>query len=314
MHKRFDTLINKRKTFSNINNMWNDHYRNQAYLDFINSVDLRGKTVLDAGCGIGMLSQMCLQHGANGVVSVDWNQDRVDFMQRWIEHPSNALGFKQKIICADILTDWEWPIHQQPDYIMHEFIGPYILNENLHKILTHLKQRFPDAKIVPDLARYSVHYFVYDPTSQDCTYSELIEQQRMACKPAVYDPGVTYSSTYINFINEELVKTATTNIFEINSKNTASMKHFATAADVQPYHIQSIETPTRITSSVPDQIQGKAGFALLTYEVAQTTNQWRCASEMGIVSGFASYMEAGATEVTFEYVDIKIPYWQCSWK
>ena len=60
--------------------MLKDTVRTDAYRDFIyDNKDLfRGKTVLDVGCGTGILSMFCARAGAAKVIAVD-NSDIINF-------------------------------------------------------------------------------------------------------------------------------------------------------------------------------------------------------------------------------------------
>ena len=71
--------------------MLKDTVRTDAYRDFIyeNKDLFRGKTVLDIGCGTGILSMFCARAGAKKVIAVD-NSDIISFAQENVF--SNGMG------------------------------------------------------------------------------------------------------------------------------------------------------------------------------------------------------------------------------
>ena len=62
--------------------MLKDTVRTDAYRDFIyeNKDLFKNKTVLDVGCGTGILSMFCARAGAKKVIAVD-NSDIISFAQ-----------------------------------------------------------------------------------------------------------------------------------------------------------------------------------------------------------------------------------------
>jgi protein arginine N-methyltransferase 3 len=60
--------------------MLKDTVRTESYRDFIyeNKHLFEGKTVLDVGCGTGILSMFCARAGAAKVIAVD-NSDIINF-------------------------------------------------------------------------------------------------------------------------------------------------------------------------------------------------------------------------------------------
>ena len=60
--------------------MLKDTVRTESYRDFIyeNKHLFEGKTVLDVGCGTGILSMFCARAGAARVIAVD-NSDIINF-------------------------------------------------------------------------------------------------------------------------------------------------------------------------------------------------------------------------------------------
>ena len=71
--------------------MLKDTVRTDAYRDLIyeNKDLFEGKTVLDVGCGTGILSMFCARAGAAKVIAVD-NSDIIDFARENVY--KNGMG------------------------------------------------------------------------------------------------------------------------------------------------------------------------------------------------------------------------------
>lgn len=79
--------------------MLKDRVRTEAYRDFIfeNQHLFRGKTVLDVGCGSGILSLFCAEAGAKMVYAVDRsdviNKARVIVYENGLSHKIRYVNF-----------------------------------------------------------------------------------------------------------------------------------------------------------------------------------------------------------------------------
>ena len=71
--------------------MLKDAVRTDAYRDFIyeNKDLFKNKTVLDVGCGTGILSMFCARAGAKKVIAVD-NSDIINFARENVY--KNGMG------------------------------------------------------------------------------------------------------------------------------------------------------------------------------------------------------------------------------
>lgn len=94
--------------------MLKDKVRTEAYRDFIfeNQYLFTGKTVLDVGCGSGILSLFCAQAGAKLVYAVDRsdviNKARVIVYQNGLSHKVKYATFSVVLFC---LTLTKFQVH-----------------------------------------------------------------------------------------------------------------------------------------------------------------------------------------------------------
>lgn len=87
-------------------------------LDFLEKLDLRGKTFLDIGCGSGLHSLAAIEAGASVVHGFDYDPDSVratKYVQKLRNNPSNwtveqgsvlDVQFMLKLPCYDLVYSW----------------------------------------------------------------------------------------------------------------------------------------------------------------------------------------------------------------
>ncbi|KAI6040234.1 S-adenosyl-L-methionine-dependent methyltransferase [Pisolithus marmoratus] len=110
----------------------------------------KGKTVLDVGCGTGILSMFAAKAGASQVVGVDMS-NIIDQAQKIIE----ANGFKDTItLVKGKLEDVELPINQF-DIIISEWMGYFLLYESMLDTVLDARDKYlkPGGLIFPDNAK-----------------------------------------------------------------------------------------------------------------------------------------------------------------
>jgi len=109
----------------------------------------QGKTVLDVGCGTGILSMFAAKAGAAHVVGIDMS-NIIDQAQRIIE----ANGFKDKItLVKGKLEESTLPI-EQFDIIISEWMGYFLLYESMLDTVLLARDKYlkPGGLIFPDTA------------------------------------------------------------------------------------------------------------------------------------------------------------------
>lgn len=131
--------------------MIKDAVRTDAYRDFIyNNKDLfEGKTVLDIGCGTGILSLFCARAGAAKVIAVD----RSDILDKARENVfRNELD--GVITCVKgCIEDVILPV-KQVDIIVSEWMGYALLYEAMLPSILYARDRYlvPGGLVVPSHA------------------------------------------------------------------------------------------------------------------------------------------------------------------
>ncbi|CCA78036.1 probable HMT1-hnRNP arginine N-methyltransferase [Serendipita indica DSM 11827] len=145
--------------------MLKDKVRTMTYKNaMVNSPHIfRGKTVLDVGCGTGILSMFAVKAGAKHVVGIDMS-NIIDQAQKIIE----ANGFKDTItLVKGKLEEAELPI-QQFDIIVSEWMGYFLLYESMLDTVLLARDKYlaPGGKLFPDKAT------IYMAAIEDQEYKE----------------------------------------------------------------------------------------------------------------------------------------------
>ncbi|KDR74976.1 hypothetical protein GALMADRAFT_248796 [Galerina marginata CBS 339.88] len=131
--------------------MLKDTVRTGSYRTaIVNNAHLfKGKTVLDVGCGTGILSMFAAKAGAKHVVGIDMS-NILDQAQKIIE----ANGFKDVItLVKGKLEDVELPI-KEFDIIISEWMGYFLLYESMLDTVLVARDKYlkKDGLIFPDTA------------------------------------------------------------------------------------------------------------------------------------------------------------------
>jgi len=128
--------------------MLKDSVRTDAYRDFIyNHKSLfAGKTVLDVGCGTGILSMFCAKAGAVRVIAVD-NSAIIDKARENIFNN----GFADKITCLrGKIEEVTLPV-DRVDIIVSEWMGYCLLYEAMLDSVIYARDKYltPDGLMIP---------------------------------------------------------------------------------------------------------------------------------------------------------------------
>ncbi|KAG8887254.1 hypothetical protein FRB98_000291 [Tulasnella sp. 332] len=130
--------------------MLKDTVRTTTYQNAIlrNPQLFKGKSVLDVGCGTGILSMFAAKAGASKVVGIDMS-NIIDQAQKIIE----ANGFKDTItLVKGKLEEAELPI-QEFDIIISEWMGYFLLYESMLDTVLLARDKYlkKDGLLLPDV-------------------------------------------------------------------------------------------------------------------------------------------------------------------
>ncbi|CAK7229075.1 Ribosomal protein arginine N-methyltransferase rmt3 [Sporothrix bragantina] len=131
--------------------MLKDTIRTDAYRDFIyaNKHLFAGKTVLDIGCGTGILSMFCAKAGAKLVIAVD----RSEIINKARENIFHN-GLSNQITCLKgLIEEVTLPV-DKVDIIVSEWMGYALLYEAMLPSVLYARDKYltPDGLLVPSHA------------------------------------------------------------------------------------------------------------------------------------------------------------------
>jgi len=126
--------------------MLKDIPRTESYRDALEACDLKGKIVLDVGCGTGILSMFAARHGAKHVIGID-RSDIIDEARVIVKR--NGLQDKITLIKGK-LEDIVLPSDIAPggtvDVIVSEWMGYMLLFESMLPTVLLARDRWLDEK------------------------------------------------------------------------------------------------------------------------------------------------------------------------
>ncbi|KAF9399791.1 hypothetical protein BGX21_005616 [Mortierella sp. AD011] len=196
--------------FSDIHQqMLNDRVRTEGYRDFIyeNKDVFKGKTVLDVGCGTGILSMFAARAGAAKVLSVD-NSDIIEKAR--LNIVENGL--------QDVITLFRGKIEEitlpcKVDIIISEWMGYFLLYEAMLDSVLVARDRFlaPGGILAPSQTR-----ILFTATSDESFLDDSVNYWndvygfKMSCmKEGVLEEAV------VDFVSPETIVTNTVTIKDL---------------------------------------------------------------------------------------------------
>ncbi|XP_003736902.3 protein arginine N-methyltransferase 1 isoform X2 [Drosophila pseudoobscura] len=148
--------------------MLSDWVRTNSYRSalLMNSEDVRGKTVLDVGCGTGILSIFASQAGASRIVGID--NSEIVYTAMDIVRKNNVKNVE---LVKGRLEDTELP-EAKYDIIISEWMGYFLLYESMLDSIIYAREHHlnPNGIILPN--RCSLSLMGY---GNDKLYAEQVE-------------------------------------------------------------------------------------------------------------------------------------------
>lgn len=151
--------------------MLDDTYRTGQYEKAIKSA-VKGKTVIDIGCGTGILSLLAAKHGAKKVYAIDSNSTCC----RYTEELAKENNFA-KIIEVHNCKSTDFNIVEKADVIISELIGYHPFDEHIVSIFQDAQKRLlkPRGQLIPQqLDLHITPIFIEDKNNENqFTYTDI---------------------------------------------------------------------------------------------------------------------------------------------
>ncbi|CAL1706877.1 unnamed protein product [Somion occarium] len=273
--------------------MLKDSVRTGSYRSAIisNPHLFKGKTVLDVGCGTGILSMFAAKAGASHVVGIDMS-NIIDQAIKIVE----ANGFKDKItLVKGKLEEAELPIKEY-DIIISEWMGYFLLYESMLDTVLLARDKYlkPGGLIFPDQATMylaaiedsdykeekinfwdNVYGFDYSCIKDIALREPLVDTVEL--KAVVTNPCLIKSIDLLTAKKEDLTFTAPFSLtstrndyvhaflawFDVSFECTHTKVRFSTGPHAKYTHWKQtvFYTPDTLTVSEGEQITGRLSCA-----------------------------------------------------
>lgn len=138
---------------------------------FRNSIDFKGKVVMDVGCGSGILSIFAAQAGAKKVYAVEASDIAISaktlIKHNKLDHIIEVIHAKIEDISEDVIAE------KSVDVLVSEPLGTYLFNERMLETYVIARDKFmkPDAhKMMFPCASD----FMVIPMADEVLYNEVL--------------------------------------------------------------------------------------------------------------------------------------------
>lgn len=199
--------------------MIGDIARTDAYRDALekNPSLIKGKKVLDVGCGTGILSMFSARGGASTVVGVDGAKHIAEVARQNIKHNGfDESGTKQIQIVHGKLEDIAGDIPGAPfDVLVSEWMGYGLLFESMLDTVLVARDRFlkPGGAVLPDIA--TIHIAGFDRAATDFPFWDAPYGFRMPEISKQLHEGAL-KSAIVRHVDGERVTTNTAQVCELD--------------------------------------------------------------------------------------------------
>lgn len=188
--------------------MINDYMRNQFYESIIKH-NVQSKKVVDVGFGTGLLSILCLKHGATNVVAYENNAERYQLGLEIIER----CGLQDKISLYNEKYTWQTDI--DADVIVTETVNGDLWQEGLWNSLPRVNQSL----FLP--GEYFVELYA-KPIPK--TFAQSLDANLPPDR--CFTPGVDLDSTFVSTVNSYIADWNQQEYIQPDTANVQSGIHY----------------------------------------------------------------------------------------
>jgi predicted nicotinamide N-methyase len=190
--------------FFNIHNhhlMIKDYVRATAYWHAIEANVKPEDTVLELGCGSGILTFFAARAGAKKQYAIEINKNMIDTVTRPL---AKENGFEDKItfLIGNSMNIPASAVNPKADVFIAEILGDGIFNENILTYTIDARERFlkPGARMLPK--GLDVYMFAYESPSKQTTFESedltFIAKAHSARTESVYLKYDTYTNKMLS--------------------------------------------------------------------------------------------------------------------
>ena len=106
-----------------------DKERTEAYLEWIKA-NVSGKTVVELGAGSGIMTWLCVKHGATHVYAYENNKRIIYWLKEFFKDEAKVTIVEEDVTTATL---------QDADIYLHENFGSNVYMEDILGLYTNLK-------------------------------------------------------------------------------------------------------------------------------------------------------------------------------